>query len=147
MADPLWHYLIKNPARLHHMCSEALRVGGYSQEMRSYLRSTGLDLGTCTACAGFLSVALVTFGDDVFRFDEDGEPAAVIEASIFDWSREEMAADVVAWPVNDPAAFATAMGRNDGADVLGPVHMIQRNGAPVLIHRTPLAWLQAHGQG
>mgnify|MGYP001806485215 CR=1 FL=1 len=139
--------LIKNQTRLLHARSEALRTGGYSPEMRSYLRTVGLDLSDCIAHAGFLSVALVTFSDDSFAFDIDGKPAALIEALLFDWSREQFVADIVAWPVSDPSAFTTAMGSNDGADVLGPAHMVQRCGGPLMIHRTPLAWLQAHGEG
>jgi hypothetical protein len=144
--------LIKNPSRLDFMCHESLRVGGWTPELREYIRRHRLSLGDCMAHAAFLNIALVKFlssnsGEQTFEFDVDGEPAAVIEALLFDAFREPFTADLVAWPLDDPLAFATAMGANDGADVLGPVNMVQRGGKPLLIHRTPLAWLKAGGQG
>lgn len=145
-------HLVKNQNRLAFMCREISRAGGYSPECRAYLKRTGLKLSTIIAHAGFLTVTLAKFyggnsGDRAFTVDQDGTPAAVIEALLFDHGREQVTADYVAWPLTDPESFATAMGVNDGADVLGPQNMVQRRGSPLLVHRTPLAWLQAGCEG
>ena len=144
--------LVKNTERLNFMRKESLRVGGWTPELKTYLARHRLSLAAVMAHAGFLSIALVKFlgsnsGEETFLFDADGEPAAVIEALLFDHCREQFTADLVAWPVNDPAAFVTAMGPNDGADSLGPQWMVKRRGAPLVVHRTPLRWLQSGCEG
>lgn len=144
--------LVKNRDQLFFMRREALRAGGWTPELRDYLNRNGLSIGACIAHAGFINIALVKFlggrgGDRVFLFDAEGRPAAVIEALLFDARREAVCADLVAWPLTAPEMFFTAMGLNDGADVLGPVSMIGRGGKPLVIHRTPLAWLKAGGDG
>lgn len=144
--------LIKNPNRLAFMRQEALRVTGWTPELAAYLRKHRIDDRDAHAHAGGINVALVKFlgdnsGDSRFAFDIDGQPAVVIEAILFGHAREPFVADLVAWPINDPDTFATAMGANDGADVLGPQNMIQRGGAPLTVHRTPLAWLKAGCEG
>ncbi len=140
-------HLINNPARLAFMRRESLRVAGPTPELFQYIRKHRLDLAMVQAHAGYLNIALAAFMADTFLFDSDGEPAAVIEALLFDHDREEFTADVVAWPVHDPWAFATAMGDRDGAAVLGPQNMVQRGGQPLVVHRTPLDWLQAECTG
>lgn len=139
--------LIKNPRRLLFKRSEALRVAGPCPELVQYIRAQQIDEEAVTAHAGGLDLALAAFHGDTFDFDIDGEPAAVIDAYLFDHAREQAVADLVAWPIADPAVFATAMGCNDGADILGPVHMIARHGAPLKVHRTPLGWLKAKCEG
>jgi hypothetical protein len=144
--------LIKNPERLAFMRRESLRVGGWSPELKSYLAKHQLSLVTIVAHASWLNIALAKFlgsnsGEETFLFDADGELAAVIEAMLFDDCREQVTADLVAWPLNDPDAFVTAMGPNDGADILGPQWMVHRRGAPLMVHRTPLRWLQAGCEG
>lgn len=140
--------LIKNPSRLAFMRSESLRVAGPTPELAQYIRRHLLDLATVIAHAGYLNVALVQFladsnGAGSFLFDQGGQPAAVIEVLLFDHHREEFTADLVAWPVGSPELFTTAMGLEDGASLLGPQNMVQRQGAPLVVHRTPLAWLKA----
>ena len=51
-------------------------------------------------------------GAESFLFDQDGQPAAVIEALLFDHRREEFTADLAAWPFGSSELFATAMGPN-----------------------------------
>jgi hypothetical protein len=144
--------LVRNRDRLLFMRSEALRVARPSPEFFRYIRKHRLDIATVNAHAGFLNVALVKFwtgndGDQMFSFDSEGEPSVVIEALLFDGQREPSTADLVAWPMGAPEAFCTAMGRDDGADVLGPVNMIQRGGMPLRVHQTPLAWLRSGCEG
>lgn len=144
--------LVKNIARLRYMRTEALRVGGLSPEISKYIRQQRLDICSVIAVAGWINVALVKYwtgndGDEAFQFDPDGIPSVVIEAILFDYDREPFCADLVAWPMSRPDYFITAMGQNDGADVLGPQSMVGRRGAPLRIWRTPLHWLQAGGEG
>jgi hypothetical protein len=145
-------HLVKNIDRLLFMRREALRVGGWTPELRNYLRRHRINLEDCNAHAGYFNIALVKFwtgndGDQAFSFDCDGQPAAVIEAVLYDSRLEPFTADLVAWPIDDPGQFSTAMGVNDGADVLAPQNMVQRGGKPLRIHRTPLKWLQAGCDG
>ncbi len=145
-------HLVRNPSRLTFIAREMNRVGGVTPESIAYVKRHGLNLGTVIAKAGFLTVALAKFygdnsGDASFSFDVDGVPSAVIEANIFDYRREIVTADYVAWPLHRPEDFATAMGVNDGADVLGPENMVQRHGAPLYVHTTPLEWLKADCEG
>lgn len=144
--------LIKNPSRLAFMRSESLRVAGPSPELFRYIRRHRLDLLTANAHAGYLNLALVKFlsandGAECFVFDQDGQPAAVIEALLIDDAREVFTADLVAWPLTSPEFFATAMGMNDGASVLGPQNMVQWQGTPLLVHATPLDWLKSGCEG
>lgn len=144
--------LIRNTARLRYMRQEALRVAGWTPELRDLIKLHKLNIGTCIACAGWLNVALVKFlhaedGDNSFHFDPDGVPAVIMEAILFNSDREPFAADLVAWPLHEPHNFATAMGLNDGADVLGAQNAVARQGQPLKIHRTPLDWLRAGGEG
>ena len=144
--------LVKNPHMLSHMRREALRVAGPSPELFRYIRQHSLNVDTCLANVGFLTVALVEFlrsvsGHERFLFDADGEPAVVIEALLFDRERQQVCSDLVAWPLHKSERVATAMGINDGADVLGPQSMVGRNGERLCVYRTPLAWLQAECNG
>jgi len=114
--------LVKNHHMLSHMRREALRVAGPSPELFRYIRQHSLNVDTCLANVGFLTVALVEFlrsvsGHERFLFDADGEPAVVIEALLFDRERQQVCSDLVAWPLHKPERVATAMGINDGADV------------------------------
>lgn len=144
--------IVRNPARLNNMRNEISRVGGFSPECGDYLRDQQLDFADVVRWAGLFTVALAKFyrdntGDNTFIIDADGVPTAIIEALLFDHDRQQVAVDYVAWPLADPESFATAMGLNDGADHLGPQNLIKRLGKPLMIHRTPLRWLQAGGTG
>jgi len=144
--------LVRNVERLAFVRRESLGVGGFSPEFRDYIARHNLDLGAVIAHAGFLNIALVRYltddtGGCSFSFDADGTPSAVIEAIVFDFNREPVTVDLVAWRLGDPDAFATAMGPDDGADVLGPVAMVARRGGVLKVYRTPLAWLKAGCDG
>ena len=140
-------HLVNNTSRLAFMRNESLRVAGPTPELFQYIRKHRLDVATVSAHAGYINIALAAFMADTFLFDSDGEPAVVIEALLFDHEREEFTADLVAWPLSDPWAFATAMGDRDGAAILGPVNMVKRGGQPLAVHRTPLDWLKAECTG
>lgn len=140
--------LIKDLPRLLHARAELLRVAGPTPELISYLKRHDLDLKVVLAHAGLLNVALIRYwqgndGDSSFSFTTDGVPSAVLEAILLDYDGEPATVDLVAWPLHDPDSFATVMGVNDGADLLGTVAMVQRRGAPLRVHRNPLAWLRS----
>ncbi len=117
-----------------------------SADWLDYVRDHGLDLVAITAQAGVLAVCPVVFlPQGRFDFAEDGAPAAVLEA--FD-ADGETSLDLVAWPLHDPATFATALGRAGGLglwQVNNPA--TYHGGRPLPVWRTPLAWLQARCHG
>jgi hypothetical protein len=144
--------LIKDLPRLLHARAELLRIAGPSPELHTYLKRHHLDLESCIAHAGFMTISLCKFwtgndGDETFSFNTEGFPAATIEAILFEYDGEPYTADLVAWPIHDPDGFATVMGHHDGADILGPVSMTGRRGAPLRVHPHPLAWLRAGCEG
>jgi hypothetical protein len=98
------------------------------------------------AHAGSLSVLPVQFfADRTFDLTESGRLSAVVEVLDCDG---ETVVDLVAWPIDRPDKFATFHHR---ADALG-VGQVQDpatylGSRPLLVHRTPLAWLQAGCSG
>lgn len=146
-----------NPAhpkslRLLEMRRTLYATGNVTPEYLAYTRDFHLDHRTIQAHAGVFAVVLANFHRDnhchpIFNFVQDGVPAAVVEAILFNQFREPYVADLVSWPLHDPVNFATALGANDGADVLGAVNMPQRGGKALWVHRTPLDWLMAGCEG
>lgn len=117
-------------------------------ERQKYARRHNLDLELIETRAGGLQVCLCHFveasnEDGLPRFYPcpDGEPSALIEVLDDD---AVTVLDYLAWTLNDPEVFATAVGN---ADLLGGPNMRDRLGEPLEIHRTPLAWLKAGGRG
>jgi hypothetical protein len=144
--------LVKDRARLLYARREALAVAGPSPELLAYGRHHRLDMATIAAHAGFLTVTLGRLhseddGSRGYRLTPDGSPLAVIEAILFNAHREPVTADLVAWPLSDPDDVASAMGLNDGADLLGPQNAVKRGGAPLRVHFRPLDWMQAGCEG
>lgn len=134
--------------RLKSMQTRLYASAGPCTELFSSLRRDGLDLATVQAHAGVYAVVLARFsgaegGDIMFDLDPEGVPAAVIEAFLYDQNQQQFVADLVAWPLHDPAYFATALGPHAGSDVLGVEHMVLRSGQPLRVYCTPLEWLQA----
>lgn len=134
--------------RLKNMQQQLYPTDGLCPEFSSSLRYYGLDLKSVQAHAGIYVITLARFwgpdnGDAMFDIDIEGAPTAVIEALLYDNERQQYVADLVAWPLHDPAGFATALGSDHGAHVLGVEHMVQRGGLPLRVYCTPLAWLQA----
>ena len=112
-----------------------------------FLRRHGLDwecIARNAGCMVFASVDLLDNG--LFDFcQHDGTPAAIIEALDRDCVT---IVDLVAWPLDRPGAFASMFGR---ACMLGLGQVYNPAtyylGAPCRLHRTPLDWLRADGEG
>lgn len=116
-----------------------------SRELFAYARSNGLDLGRLWTerLIAMRIMKIRWFAGPRFDFAEQYSSAAVvIEAFDVD---EETVVDLVAWNMDRPEKFGTALGRA-AALGLGAVtnpatfHL----GQPLPVHRTPLSWLQ-HG--
>lgn len=138
--------LAQAAGRLAPIRRQFYALGDWTPETAAYVRQYSLDLGSIAAHAGLFAVALARFsghnsGDRVFWFDRNGEPSAVIEALRADGHD---VADLIAWPLDDPARYATAIGE---ADLLGAWQAWQHGNAPLRVHLTPLAWLRAKCEG
>ena len=118
-------------------------------EWRDFIAGEGLDLGTLQACAGGLSLARCTFTPAPRRFclDPTGEVSAIIEV-LEVAAGERWLIDLVAWPIDRPSDFATAIGH---ADVLGGDQLTNPSSffgdRPLQVHRTPRAWLRTGCRG
>lgn len=132
-------------------------VANPSPEWWEYLKRQHISLHDVLPMCGTLSVALCKAFETVdrqfvFEFDAGGIPCVVIEALLIgqvDGVRDYVTADLVAWPIGAPDFFATAMGPGHGAALLGPVDAFRlpRDSSPILLHRTPEAWLTARCEG
>lgn len=111
-----------------------------------YVAANNIVPEAVNAHAGLLAILPCCFdGRGYFSFDgERLHMAAVIEAYDED---AETPADLVAWPIDKPAAFATAVGFGAlGIDqVTNPA--TYAFGGKLLIHRTPLNWLKSGCKG
>lgn len=125
----------------HELLLEFYEVGDAAPGRFEYMQEHGLSWDTIDAHAGTLIFRHVQFlPDRRFDFADPGPVAAVIEVLAEDGVTS---VDLVAWPIDDPKLFATALGN---ARALGLWQA--RNpatyygGWPLRIWRTPLAWLR-----
>jgi len=112
-----------------------------SEEVDRYARLNAIDLEAVNAHAGILAVTRCKFDNGTFQLHDDGKSAVVIEVLGAD---AETTIDLVAWPVDAPTAFATALGDADAlgiANVDNPATWAMGN--VLWMYRTPLAWLKA----
>lgn len=125
------------------------QCAGWTPEASAYVKAHGLDLDAIAAHAGTFAVCLAQVCPHTapaqFDFTPEGVPCAVIEVIGED---AVTVIDLVAWPIDAPERFATAVGE---ADVLG-IGAIRNpatyaGGRPLRVHRTPLEWLKAGCQG
>ncbi|MFG1331141.1 hypothetical protein V5F41_07785 [Xanthobacter autotrophicus] len=128
-------------------------VGGAAadsfEQLRDFIAHEAFDLRLVEAFAGSLTLARCAFSPPPRRFhiDPAGELAGVVEALEIEHG-ERWQVDHVAWPLDRPSEFATAIGHADmlGADqVDNPASFF--GGRPLPILRTPLAWLRAGCRG
>jgi hypothetical protein len=127
---------------LQELRAEFYEQADASSEWVDYVHAYDLNLIAIAAQAGVLAVCRTVFlPQHRFDFSAEGEPSAVIEA--FDEDGETVL-DLVAWPLHDPARFASGLGRAEGLG-LWQVHnpATYFGGRPLQIWRTPLSWLQA----
>ena len=124
-------------------------------EWWTFIRQNKIDLKRVEPHCGIFGVALCNSyeainGARVFEFSPDGIACAVIEAIAF--RREHgginpYTVDLVAWPLQAPFSFATALGTGEGCELLGAWNACRTDGSPLAIQGTPLAWLQTRCEG
>lgn len=114
-----------------------------------FLRAHGLDSHALEPFVGTLGVAPCRFTPPPrrFRFDPDGTDAAFFEVVEVE-DGEMVVTDLVAFDVVDPTTFSTFEGHGVllGADQIeNPSSFLGTR--PLLVHRTPMAWLRAGCRG
>ncbi len=138
-----WSYL---PTPLQDLRAEFYERAVPSLQWLDYMRENHLSPALVEAHAGVLGLCPVEFlPGRRFDFSDEGVLSAVIEVLDEDG---ETTVDLLAWAVNQPAAFASALGCARG---LGPWQARNRatyfNGRPLQLWRTPLSWLKAGCSG
>lgn len=114
-----------------------------------YFRAQQLDRAAVEAHAGVLSVVRAVFSGPWFDFAvaEDPDAGAAICLEVFA-DDDETCADLLAWPINEPARFATMFG---DAPTLGTANIenpaTYAFGQALQVHRTPLEWARDKCRG
>jgi hypothetical protein len=129
------------------MRAEFYERAAWRPELTEYKRRHRLNDRAIEAFAGVLGICPITLSGPCFDFDDEGQLAAIIEA-IDPRGGELDVVDLVAWPLDRPDHFATALGRAVGLGIDLPSNPAPFYcGRPLRAFRTPLAWLQAGCQG
>ncbi len=125
-----WPRLLRNYYSIAH----------WTREADAYIKQHGLDFECIIWHAGIIAVVPCTFTDGgTFCFDPQGEPAVVIEAL----AEDKSTIDLVAWPLSQPEAFATAVGAADAVGISNVTNPATWAFSRVLkVHRRPLDWLK-----
>ncbi len=82
---------------------------------------------------------IVTTSDGFFEFHDDGARAAIIPEGMPEWPGWDEIHDLVAFMPFDPARWWR---RRSDVDILGASNMTPWRLSPLIIHETPLSWLQ-----
>lgn len=136
-------HLLRTARMQFHLRAEA-RIG--SAEFLAYVRSNRLDTWTIGWHAGAIAILpIARHPNNRFEFDDNGDLGFVCHAFAADG---ETVTDLVAWPLEHPECPLAMFGR------CGLLGLWQANapgtyfmGGSLLLHRTPLAWLQAGCDG
>ena len=141
--------------KLSWMRQQLYQMAEPCAEWWSFIHQNKIDPAALEPHCGTIGVALcksleTSNGDTLFEFSSKGIPCVVIEAICF---RRECGninpytADLVAWPLQAPNSFATALGTGEGCELLGAWSACSTDRSSLKIHRTPLAWLKAGCEG
>jgi len=127
------------------MLHEFYQQADWTECAAKYVTENDLDLEEICAKAGVFAVLPLTFAANGL-FDFGGTVVgAVIEVYA---ENAETTIDLCAWRTDHPQTFATAMG---AASVLGSANIANPASwafdQHLAVHRTPLEWLKAGGQG
>jgi hypothetical protein len=128
-------------SRLDEVRLQLYAEADLSLEWIRWCRGTGINFDEATAHAGVVIGCRLVFDDSGFHLDRAGTRSVAIEALGED---AETVIDVVAWPLEEPDRFRRAIGWAAGlgiSQVTNPASYF--GGRPLLVHRTPLRWLQA----
>lgn len=142
-------------SKLEWMRQQLYQLAEPCPEWWLFINQNKIDVKAVEPHCGIVSVALcksydTVEGDRLFEFSAQGIPCVVIEAILF--RRESgninpYVADLIAWPLNAPHQFATALATGEGCELLGAWSACRKDRAPLTIHHTPQAWLQAGCEG
>jgi len=114
-----------------------------------YLAEYGINIGAVAGFCGSPTVLPITLLPNR-RFDLPDHGVEAVEGVVIEALGEdgEIVIDLVAWPVADPMDVRTICG---AAPMVGTWQAFNAAtyvfGAPLVMHRTPLAWLQADCEG
>ena len=142
-----WHKLHTMQKELYARADWVANGVSEPPERIAYVKKHTLTLDEIEAHAGLFGVCLCVFpglsnstGLPSFYFCPDGVPSALVEVLDEDGVT---VLDLLAWPLAEPADFATAVGN---ADIVGAANMRSTTRhpfhQPLLVHRTPLDWLK-----
>lgn len=135
---------------LHEARDELIERATHSiNEFCEYRRAQSIAQETIEAHCGCLTVLPVQFFPQArfdFTDDVDGAHQALV-MEVFDFDGETVI-DLIAWPVTRPDKVASMFGR---APLVGMFNVSCAAtycfGKALVVHRTPLAWLQAGAMG
>ncbi len=118
----------------------------WSLATKAYVAEQGLDLKLVYAHAGICAVINCVFtGDGFFEFYDGGTPAFVIEVMGDDAAT---VVDLVAWPIDAPDIFATAIGDGHALGISNVTNPASWSFGRVLkVHRRPIDWLKSGCSG
>ena len=124
-------------------------------EWWSFIHQNMINPAALEPHCGTIGVALcksldASNGDRLFEFSSKGIACVVIEALCFQregGNKNPYVADLVAWSLQAPNSFATALGTGEGCELLGAWSACRTDRSPLTVHRTPLAWLKAGCEG
>ena len=142
-------------SKLEWMRQQFYQMAEPCPEWWTLIGQNQIDLELVGPHCGIIAVALcktyeTVDGTTQFDFSANGIPCAVIEANCFrreNGNLNPYTADLVAWPFQAPDSFATALGVGEGCELLGAWNACRSDRSPLLIHQTPLGWLQSGCDG
>ena len=131
--------------RLDELRLQLYQQADLSLDWIQWCRGSGIDFDEVQAHCGVVVGCNVVFDDSGFYLKRTGTSSVAVEALGED---AETVMDVVAWPREAPERFQRAIGWADGLGVSQVTNSASYfGGQPLLVHRTPLRWLQAACRG
>ena len=138
--------------RLHWMQRRLNDRAGAPPAWWDYIRKHEIELADVLPHCGNTLVldlckAIETIdGQYVFDLDDDGVACVVVEGlrvENINGLNEYVCRDLIAWPLDAPDHWATAMGPGRGISLLGPTAAFRMpsDKTPIRLHRNPETWL------
>ncbi len=142
-------------SKLNWLLQQFYQMAEPCPEWWSFIHHHNIDLKAVAPHCGVVAVALCKSydtieGDRLFEFSPQGIPCVVVEAISFrrkGGNTNPYTGDLIAWPLNSPDQFATALASGEGCELLGAWSACRTDRSPLALHRTPLSWLKAGCEG
>ena len=123
----------------------ALTTDGISSLVLEYFKRLGIPNRIIYGPRHHVGVArIVTTRDGLFEPHDDGELALIVPEGVPEVPAWDEIHDLVAFMPDDPARWWR---RRGDVDLLGASNMTSWRLAPLIIHETPLSWLQGGATG